>query len=173
MLTLRPTNRLIRRSGKEHAGRLIATNISGSALPPAIWRQQNRHFLNMPTFMNGNSEAADTAVTDEKKIVETLRKQKPGEVIQKIERGWQNGNYPASELIVKEYLKAAASMNKLDSLNVTLLLSLIKQNGNGPVTSSKDSRGVLTPESMFVAMQANQKSTAGESVKDPFYVKSK
>ena len=73
---------------------------------------------------------------------------------------------------MKEYLKAAASMNKLDSLNVTVLLSLIKHNGNGPVTSSMDSRGVLTPESMFVAMQA-QKSTAGESVKEPFYVKSK
>ena len=170
MLTLRPTNRLIRRSGKEHASRLIATKIFGSALctSPAKWRQQNRLFFNMSTFMKQNGDAADT-ITDEKKILKNLNPKRPGDTIEKIERGWQQGNYPASESIVKEYLKAAAALNKLDSLNVTMLLSLIRQ--NGAVTT--DPSGVLSPESLFVAMQANQRSTAGASVNDPFFVKSK
>ena len=122
--------------------------------------------------MRKNAEAAET-ISDERKIVDSLKNLRPGEIVQRIERGWQNGTFPASEPIVKEYLKSAAALKKLDSLDVTSLLSLIRQNGNGVGNAAGESGTIMTPESMFAAMQANQRTTAGASPKEPFYVKSK
>jgi hypothetical protein len=34
-------------------------------------------------------------------------------------RGWENGKLPVNEAFLKEYLKSAAALKKLDTLNIT------------------------------------------------------
>ena len=34
-------------------------------------------------------------------------------------RGWENGTLPVNEALLREYLKSAAALKKLDTLNIT------------------------------------------------------
>ena len=34
-------------------------------------------------------------------------------------RGWENGKLPVNEALLREYLKSAAALKKLDTLNIT------------------------------------------------------
>ncbi len=63
------------------------------------------------------------------------------EVIQTMEKGWNTGKIPVNEAFLKEYIKAAAQLKKLDSINITSLLAVLaKSSGNasaaGAVTLS-------------------------------------
>jgi hypothetical protein len=131
------------------------------------------------------SNTKEKDISDEMKTIQHIRSLKPGEAIQQIERGWKSGAFPASEAVVKEYLKSAAALKKLDSLNVINLLNLIQKNGNMPMGSllgsdvagtmpSTGNMGNMTPEAMFAAIQSMpSQSTAGSTMKDPIYVRSK
>ena len=159
----------------------------GNSSLPSLYNQQCRHFI---TQLSNHLTNMTKAVPDEKSSMEHLRKLKPVEVIRTIDAGWKNGTYPPSEAIVKEYLKAAASLKRLDSLDVIRLLTLIQRSPATPyqatgatgeatvaslgyVGSGVGSGGsaVMSPESMFAMTQSMPQSTAGSSVKDPFYVR--
>jgi ATP-dependent metalloprotease len=57
-----------------------------------------------------------------------------------IEAGWLNGNLPINEVFIKEYLKAASTLGKLDTVNVSALLGMIqKQKGDAHSSSASSS----------------------------------
>ena len=174
MLKLRSANRLTRRVGADFPCNRQVAKVCGNkvAAVPAVWNQQHRSFF---SNLRSNSKGSESeGLGDEKKTIEHLRGLKPGEAIQKIERGWKNGSFPASEGIVKEYLKSASSLKKLDSLDITGLLSLIQQGGRTPgALAGMEGAERMTPEAMYAAMQPMSRTTAGASPKDPIYVKSK
>lgn len=192
---LRSSN-LIRKSAEYTGKRIIQNNKHNNIYSPtataSLWNQQHRTFFSSLQGL-ANAKDKDVMISDERKTVEYIRSLKPGEAIQQIERGWKSGTFPASEAVVKEYLKSAASLNKLDSLNVISLLQLIqKGQGNfngvagvplgnvmGADSAMHQSTGNVgvTPEALFAAMQSmnsnNLNSGAGSTAKDPLYIKSK
>ncbi len=60
-----------------------------------------------------------------------LGRLRPKEAVAYIERGWQNQSLPMTEELLKEYLKSAASLNKLDGLNVSGLLAMANKAQGG------------------------------------------
>lgn len=70
--------------------------------------------------------------TDERKLHEYLRllvSVSPKDAIAEIEKGWESGKFPVNEFLVREYLKAAAKLGKMDAVNITGLLALVQQKG--------------------------------------------
>lgn len=98
---------------------------------------------------------------DEKKLGEYMRllvAVSPKEAIQEIEKGWENGKLPVSDFFVKEYMKAAATLGKLDSVNLTGIMALLQSKGQG------DASGRLNFDSSM------RFPSAGGSPNDPLYV---
>lgn len=172
---LRITSRLLKKSGSENrAGRLVLSAFGNNLVTsPVLWNQQQRPFFaQIRDHIRYSGGGVNTeAMADPKTVLAHLRsigKTNPKDCIDQINSGWQNGKLPASEEIIKEYLKAAASLKKLDTLDITGLLALI-QKGNGSVVGTT---GTITPEAFYAALNAN-KSTAGSTLAEPLYIKRK
>jgi ATP-dependent metalloprotease len=92
-------------------------------------------------------EVLERNPTDEHSLLEYVRAMNSvdaGNAAKFIENGWLNGNLPINEVFMKEYLKAASTLGKVDTLNVTALLGMIQKQKGGAhstaVTSSTGSR---------------------------------
>lgn len=100
---------------------------------------QKRHFLRyvFPAAYQEHFRKQIDGTSDEKKLgdyIRILAQNSPKDAITQIERGWETGKLPVSELIVREYFKAAATLKKLDSVNISGILGLMSKsnvNGNG------------------------------------------
>lgn len=164
-------------SSQNKAGRLVISAAGNNvATIPVLWNQQQRPFFAKIAQIRdhiryGNGGVRTDSMVDPNTVLAHLRstsKVNPKECIDQINSGWQNGKLPASEEIIKEYLKAAASLNKLDTLDVAGLLALT-QKGNGGIAGAN---GTITPEAFYAALNAS-KSTAGTKQSDPIYFKRK
>lgn len=117
----------------------------------------------LSSLLSGASPS--TAGMDDKGVeayIHRLGKSSPRDALRAIERGWANGKVPVSDAILHEYLKAAAALNRLDSVDVSGLLALVnKERGRTGGDSSSASPVMVAP------MLA---STSGSSSQDPLYV---
>ena len=109
--------------------------------------------------------------TDERKLLEYIRAltlASPRDAIVTIERGWENGKLPINEAILKEYFKAAASLRKIDTINITGLLAMLNKNG---VALGGDLSGALGNQAALASiLKSSQQFTAGSSPSDPLYI---
>jgi hypothetical protein len=141
---------------------LIASNVG-----------QQRHFFKQ-FFQQQAAKRMRSALdgtTDEKKLLEYIRMlgvTAPREVLSTIEKGWDSGKLPFSEPILKEYFKAAAAMRKLDTVNITGLLSMLNKNG---VSLGADAAGGVGNQAALAALlKSTQRFSAGSSPNDPLFV---
>lgn len=125
------TSRLLRTIGPAQHSSIIAQQWRRRNLP----LQQNRSFINIFKNIQGMSKVSQLkrlvdSNPDERSVLEYLRALNtvnPYEVSSYIERGWTSGKFPVNEEFLREYLKAVASLRKLDSLNLTGLLALLNK----------------------------------------------
>lgn len=83
-------------------------------------------------------EAID-GTADKKELGDYIRAlaiNSPRDAITQIERGWENGKLPVSEEIIREYLKSAAQLKVLDTVNLSAILALM-QKPNGAAGEGK------------------------------------
>jgi predicted metal-dependent RNase len=101
---------------------------------PTVLNQQQRQFMKMfqKNDVSKIREGID-GTSDEKKLgdyIRALAVSSPRDAIAQIERGWENGKIPVSEEIIREYLKSAAQLKVLDTVNLSGILALMqKPNG--------------------------------------------
>lgn len=170
---LRITSRSIKKNGFDlAAGRLTLAVYGNKASSTQLWNQQQRPFFDNLKARLGFTAANSSNIeglADPKQVLTHLRylsSYHPKDCIEQIHSGWQNGKLPASEDIIKEYLKAAASLKKLDTLDLNGLLALANKGQAGATSAS----GILSPEAFFAAMNANKRS-AGSTAYEPMHVK--
>lgn len=170
---LRIAYRSPKKSGFDQAASRLTLAISGNkGSSKQLWNQQQR-----PLFAKIKERLALNAalpksniegLADPKQVLSHLKylsMYHPKDCIEQIHSGWQNGKLAASEDIIKEYLKAAASLKKLDTLDLTGLLALANKGQAGAVAN-----GTLSPEAFYAAMNANKRS-AGSTSTEPMHVK--
>ena len=170
---LRFTNQLARKVVNNHASNQKAALFVGGLTkvnPKSMNLQQRPYFLKaMVDYVSkGNSPVISEGMKDEGQIVayfKSISVTHPKECIEQIHTGWQNGKVPANEDVIREYLKAAASLKKLDSLDLSGLLALAHKE-----RQNLSSNGGISPEAFFAALNANK--TFGSTSSDPIYVKS-
>jgi hypothetical protein len=169
---LRIVCRSPKKSGfNQAASRLTLAVYGNNGSSTQLWNQQQRPFfekLKARLGINATHSSNIEGLADSKQVINHLKylsSYHPKDCIEQIHSGWQNGKLPASEDIIKEYLKAAASLKKLDTLDLNGLLALAKKGQPGGGVN-----GVLTPEAFFAAMNANKRS-AGSTVTEPMHVK--
>jgi predicted metal-dependent RNase len=101
---------------------------------PTVLNQQQRQFMKIfqKNDVSKIREGID-GTSDEKKLgdyIRALAVSSPRDAIAQIERGWENGKIPVSEEIIREYLKSAAQLKVLDTVNLSGILALMqKPNG--------------------------------------------
>lgn len=124
----------------------VITKLHGTNKRLSYPTQQQRSIVNIFKNFQGINKAAQLKQMmennpDERTVLEYLRALNaisPLEVSAYIERGWTGGKFPVNEEFLREYLKAVASMKKLDSLNITGLLALLNKSlASGGVTDPK------------------------------------
>ena len=101
--------------------------------------------------------------------VKTLTQLNPREGMMAIERGWQTQKLPMNEELLREYLKAAASIKKLDHVNLTGLLAMFQKamehGGNNTVELQQMLRTGFTHTGA-----ASTTFSAGSSPLEPLYI---
>lgn len=172
---LRFTNQLLKKSGTNYASNQKAALFVGglSKVKSKSINQQKRPFYEKLKTMvdyvsKGNSPNVADGMKDEKQVVSYFRsisQSHPKECIEQIHSGWQNGKVPANEDVIREYLKAAAVLKKLDTMDLNGLLSLAAKE-----RQMSSANGGISPEAFFAAMNANK--TFGSTSTDPIYIKS-
>ena len=175
---LRFTHQLARKVGTTHAANQKAALFVGGLTrativnQKAINQQQRPFFEKLKTMVDYVSKGSSPVITDgmkdERQVVSYFRSisvTHPKECIEQIHTGWQNGKVPANEDVIREYLKAAAALKKLDTLDLNGLLSLAQKE-----RQISSGNGGISPEAFFAAMNANK--TFGSTSNDPIYVKS-
>lgn len=174
---LRIAYRSPKKSGFDQTACRLTLAISGNkGSSKQLWKQQQRPFFGVIkdrlAFYAATSTVSKSSniegLADSKQVLSHLKNLSfyhPKDCIEQIHAGWQNGKLPASEDIIKEYLKAAASLKKLDTLDLNGLLALTNK---GQVGTSAN--GALSPEAFFAAMNANKRS-AGSTSTEPMHVK--
>ena len=172
---LRFTNQLVKKAGTNYASNQKAALFIGglSKVKAKSMNQQQRPFIEKLKTMvdyvsKGNSPNAVDGMKDRKQLVSYFRSislSHPKECIEQIHSGWQNGKVPANEDVIREYLKAAAVLKKLDTMDLNGLLSLASKERQLAGASSG-----ISPEAFYAAMNANK--TFGSTSTDPIYIKS-
>jgi len=105
---------------------------------------------------------------DEKKLREYLRllsSVSPKDAIQEISAGWDNGKFPVDEFFVREYLKAASALGKMDSVNISGILDLMRR-GAVSAVGGAGGRGF----NAFESGGSRFGLSAGGSPNEPLYV---
>ena len=119
--------------------------------------------------------------SDENKKVEYLRAltaYAPRMAMQQIERGWEGGKLPISEPVLREYLKAAAGCKRLDAVNISALLTVMRRqsgelNGLTGTLAGEGSSGGLSSKEMLSLLSSSSSSTrftAGSSPTEPLFI---
>jgi hypothetical protein len=104
------------------------------------------------------------AGTDTLSIIKGLVYINPQDALRAIENGWQSGKIPFNEQYLKEYFKAAASLKKLDSVNIEAMLTMLK------TSSNPDSKAGMS-SNIAAILNANRSLTAaGATPTEPMYV---
>jgi ATP-dependent metalloprotease len=136
---------------------------------------QRRHFIfqSMQNMANMKkiTEAMEGTTDDRKKAayVRALAAYAPKQAMTQIERGWESGKLPVNEEILREYLKSAAALKKLDSLNITGLMTLV-QKQNGGVGGSAPG-GNVSPQTLALLLNSGQQRfSAGGAPSEPLYI---
>ena len=120
----------VRRPGTSGLHAAVA-RIGGSGVLILQHQQRRRFFFNsLSKLVNLRKlqDAVDGTTDDAKKVeyIKALVAYSPRTAMQQIERGWESGKLPVSDQVLKEYLKCAAELKKLDSVNVAGLMALVK-----------------------------------------------
>lgn len=119
-------------------------------------------------FVNQNGQV------DEKNIeayIRQLGQSSPKEALSTIEKGWASGKVPITEGLLKEYLKAASTLKKIDSIDVAGLLTMLnRQNGNERASFSSATLPPNIASLLSSAGNNNNRFSSGSSPKDPLYV---
>lgn len=105
--------------------------------------------------------------------IQQLGKSSARAALSAIERGWVSGKVPVSDAILREYFKAASALKKLDSIDMSGLLSLVnKQKANVGSGRSSSNRGGhdADTQAQLAAMFSAAAFPAGSSAKDPLFV---
>jgi hypothetical protein len=136
-----------------------------------LWNQQQRSYfdrIKTALGLNADKSMGFEGLSDPKQVVTHLKhlcSTNPRDCIEQIHTGWNNGQLPASEEILKEYIKAAASLKKLDTLDLKGLLLLINKDQAKGVAF-----GTVSPEALYAALNSNKRS-AGSTSSEPMHVK--
>lgn len=171
---LRFTNHLSRKAGTYHASFQKGAVTVGGLLKvnSKTMNQQQRPFFEklrtMVDYVNKGTISSE-GMKDEKQLVsyfKSISLVHPKECIEQIQTGWLSGKVPANEDVIREYLKAAAALKKLDTLDITGLLNLARKEG-----ILSNTNGGISPEAFFAALNSNKIS--GSTSNDPIFVKSK
>ena len=88
----------------------------------------------------------------------------PRQGLRAIERGWESGKLPFDDVYLKEYFKAAAALKKLDSVDITGLLALLKVSPN-----ISDSAALSQNISALLSSSRGSLTTTGSSPNEPMY----
>lgn len=98
----------------------------------------------------------------------------PKEVITTIEKGWNTGKIPINEAFIKEYFKAAAKVNKLDSINITSLLAVLAKrsaaDGQTPLSDPEISHLIRSATMNSSSHNGGGGFSAGKSPDEPLHV---
>lgn len=136
---------------------------------------QKRHFIfqSMTNMVNmkKTTDALEGTTDDRKKVayIRALVSFAPKSAMTQIERGWESGKLPVNEEILREYLKSAAALKKLDSLNITGLMALTQKHNAG-LGGSGDAGGV-SPQSLALLLNSGQQRfSAGGTPNEPLYI---
>ena len=138
---------------------------------------QKRHFIfqSMQNMANMKkiTEAMEGTTDDRKKVayVRALVSYAPKQAMAQIERGWENGKLPVNEEVLREYLKAAAALKKLDSLNITGLMTLMQKQTGGLGESGGAAGGNVSPQTLALLLNSGQQRfSAGGAPNEPLYI---
>ena len=77
------------------------------------------------------------------RYVRMLATAEPKEAVAVIEQGWKSGRIPATEEIVRQYLKAAAALGKLDSVQFSAISELMNSGARAGASSGDVARVCL------------------------------
>ena len=142
--------------------------------------QSRRYFFNsLGKLVNLRKlqDAVDGTTDDAKKLeyIRALVAYSPRTAMQQIERGWESGKLPVNDSLLKEYLKCAAELKKLDSVNVAGLMALVQRQGElGAGGTAAGAGGVggtgagIGP--LVSLLGAGQRFSAGGTPNEPLYV---
>mmetsp|Transcript_18773 Transcript_18773/g.18093 ORF Transcript_18773/g.18093 Transcript_18773/m.18093 type:complete len:812 (-) Transcript_18773:205-2640(-) len=147
---------------------------------PTVLNQQQRQFMKIfqKNDVSKIREGID-GTSDEKKLgdyIRALAVSSPRDAIAQIERGWENGKIPVSEEIIREYLKSAAQLKVLDTVNLSGILALMqKPNGVAGAALEPNNQlggmGGLSPQMLSMILKSGQQgSSAGNSPQDPMFI---
>ena len=106
-----------------------------------------------------------------------LNNQDPKNVVTTIEKGWSSGHIPVKENFIREYVKAAAKLNKLDTINISSLLALManSRSGGGAKLTDEEISEILR-KAITGTPQGNNNGgggggfSAGRSADEPLHV---
>lgn len=142
----------------------------------------NRNFCFQKQSFHSTKSLSAVLKSDESITITALKALtmvSPKNAVSYIEKGWQNGNLPVSDSVLKEYLKAIVKMNRIDSLDIKGLLNFIHSKSSSPSFAS-DSTITSSTASNYVGSNTNNtgssvsaylnKSMPGASPSDPMYM---
>lgn len=96
--------------------------------------------------------------------LKALNIEKPALAADYIQKGWSTGKVPINEVTLKEYIKAAAALNKIDQMDFIRLFSLLKDKN---VLDSNANIQFMQPLASGSFM-----GSAGSSFSNPIYIAS-
>lgn len=138
-----------------------------------IWEQiKNRNRL------NELKAAVDANPNNERAVYEYLRilsTAQPQEAAAFLERGWAANRLPFNENYLRQYFKAVAALDKLDSVNITGLISLMNKAQNagqhaGSRGEALDVSKIFQSSSSGMMNSGGAMLSAGRSPQEPIYV---
>ena len=146
-----------------------------------VLSQSRRYFFNsLGKLVNLRKlqDAVDGTTDDAKKLeyIRALVAYSPRTAMQQIERGWESGKLPVNDALLKEYLKCAAELKKLDSVNVAGLMALVQRQGELGAAGTAAGAGAVGGTTgagigpLVSLLGAGQRFSAGGTPNEPLYV---
>ena len=105
----------------------------------------------------GNNNQPQQQMFTELSSIQFLARYKPTSAIKIIEDGWASGKIPFEEAYLREYFKACGELKRLDRVNITGLLTLLKSEQINPGGNM----------AMLGSLVNQSRSTAGSSPNEP------
>jgi hypothetical protein len=149
--------------GRRSATRTVALTASGNIgkVHGIGSAQGRRSFISVNNMARESAKkAVETSPTEENLLRYLQVSNMSGnskEVIQTMEKGWNTGKIPVNEAFLKEYIKAAAQLKRLDSINISSLLAVL---ANGR-TNAAEAGATALSNTEIAALIKN--ATAGSS----------
>ena len=151
-------------------GRIPGSSSGMPALASGFWSMGARSLNPMDRRRLEEMRAAmRQGSVDDKKLLEYVRLMtsvEPRQAVEELGKGWESGKIPMDEPFVREYFKAAAAIGKLDSVNMTAMLSMLKaraEQGGAADFANKFAMPSL--------MNSGMQMSGGDSPNNPLWVK--